>query len=202
MLEILLFALVMMYSPGPVNMLSLFSGVSHYGWQTLRFCGGVALAMCTLFLLVGYIGGAMVTPVMQGVAASLGGLYIAYLALKLLIASYRPQQAANANHDMTFASGLIMQLTNPKAMIVVLPVVTVQFPNAHIEGINVFWVSVLLGLMAGGAPASYFLAGKQLKQLVLKPSVMSWVQRLMAFLMLLLDGQVLWDGVGLMARII
>ena len=63
-------------------------------------------------------------------------------------------------------------------MIVVLPVVTVQFPNAHIEGINVFWVSVLLGLMAGGAPASYFLAGKQLKQLVLNPSVMSWVQRL------------------------
>lgn len=200
MLEILIFAIVMMYSPGPINMLSMFAGVANYGWQALRFCLGVGVAMCMLFVVVGWLGSAIITPKLQGIVAILGGSYIAYLAYKLMIASFQKGINEVNVQEMGFMSGLIMQLTNPKALVVVVPIVTVQFPNAHIEGGYVWGMSMLLGALAVGAPATYLFAGAQLKQAALNPSVMSWLQRVIAGMLLLLVGQFFIEGVKLLTR--
>lgn len=198
MLEIFLFALAMMYSPGPVNMLSLFAGVSDYGWRALRFCAGVGVAMCLLFVVTGYLGSSFMTEALQGAAALAGGSYIAYLALKIIKASFIAQKAANTPHNLTFVSGFLMQLTNPKAMIAVLPIVTVQFPSAHVEGVMILLMSIILGTMAGGAPASYFVAGYQLKQAVLNPIAMRWLQRVMGGMLLFLAFDFLRNGLTML----
>lgn len=198
MLEIFLFALAMMYSPGPVNMLSLFAGVSDYGWRALRFCAGVGVAMCLLFIITGYVGSSFMTNALQGVAALIGGSYIAYLALKVIKASFQAQKAGNTPQNLTFVSGFLMQLSNPKAMVAVLPIVTVQFPNAHVEGLMILLMSMMLGAMAGGAPASYFIAGNQLKQAVLNPTIMGWLQRVMGVMLLGLAAEFIKQGVLLL----
>ncbi|SBS34787.1 cysteine/O-acetylserine exporter [Marinomonas aquimarina] len=200
MLEIFLFALAMMYSPGPVNMLSLFAGVSDYGWRALRFCAGVGVAMCLLFIVTGYLGSSFMTEALQGVAALAGGSYIAYLALKIIKASFQVQKANNTPQNLTFVAGFLMQLTNPKAMVAVLPIVTVQFPNAHVEGAMILLMSMMLGAMAGGAPASYFVAGNRLKQAVLNPTIMSWLQRVMGVMLLFLAVEFLISGLSMLAQ--
>ncbi|MBM6550303.1 LysE family translocator [Marinomonas ostreistagni] len=198
MLEIFLFALAMMYSPGPVNMLSLFAGISHYGWRVLRFCAGVGVAMALLFVITGYLGSSLMTPTLQGVAALLGSAYIAYLAVKIFMASFMVRAVSSEQRNLSFVSGFFMQLTNPKAMVAVLPIVTVQFPNADIHGLGILVMSMVLGVMAGGAPTSYFLAGHKLKHAVLNPKVMSMIQRLMAVLLLAVAGQFVFEALRLL----
>lgn len=198
MLEIFLFALATMYSPGPVNMLALFSGITHYGWRILRFCAGVGVAMALLFLVTGYVGRSVMTPTLQGIAALLGSAYIAYLALKIFRASFQATMTQPSQRNLTFVSGFLMQLTNPKAMIAVLPIVTIQFPKAHIDGMGILVAALLLGVMAGGAPTSYFSAGHSLKQAVLNPKVLSTIQRGMALLLLLVAGQFVYHAIRLL----
>jgi threonine/homoserine/homoserine lactone efflux protein len=48
-----------------------------------------------------------------------------------------------------------MQLLNPKAMLVVLPVTTIQFPAAGIEGVWITVWSIGLGALGFGAPMLY-----------------------------------------------
>lgn len=198
MLEIFLFALATMYSPGPVNMLSLFAGISHYGWRVLAFCAGVGVAMALLFVVTGYLGASIMTPALQGIAALLGSVYIAYLAVKIFMVSLRDQAVKTEQRNLSFLSGFFMQLTNPKAMIVVLPIVTIQFPNAHIEGVAILLMAIVLGAMAGGAPTSYFLAGHKLKHAVLNPKVLSNIQRLMSLLLLAVAGQFVYEAFRLL----
>ncbi|MCO4787255.1 LysE family translocator [Marinomonas atlantica] len=198
MLEIFLFALAMMYSPGPVNMLSLFAGVTNSSWRVLRFCAGVAVAMTLLFVMIGYLGSSIMTPTLQGVAALGGSAYIGYLAIRIFVASFEHQALQQEPRNFSFLSGFIMQLTNPKAMVVVLPIVTIQFPNAHIEGVAILIMSIILGAMAGGAPTSYFIAGNKLKHAVLNPKILSTVKRSMAALLLLVSGQFVYEATKLL----
>jgi uncharacterized membrane protein AbrB (regulator of aidB expression) len=44
-------------------------------------------------------------------------------------------------------------------MLVVLPITTIMFPAAHINGVMILLISVLLGIGGGGAPESYSLMG-------------------------------------------
>lgn len=194
MLEIFIFAFVVMYTPGPVNMVSMFAGISGQGWRAFQFCMGVGVAMGFLFALLGYLGSSIVTPSIQGGAALIGGLYIGYLALKILKSSFATSSLQHSEADMSFMTGLVMQLTNPKAMVVILPVVTVQYPNAHIEGLSVLLMAMALGTMACGAPSAYLAAGSQLKQAVLNPIIMKWVKRVMGLMLLLLAGQFLIEA--------
>ncbi|MCV6591001.1 MAG: hypothetical protein OIF57_18565 [Marinobacterium sp.] len=62
MVEILLYAFGIMYTPGPVNLLSLNGGINGHAVQGWRFCIGVGCAMWLLFLLFGYTGAWLVSP--------------------------------------------------------------------------------------------------------------------------------------------
>ena len=48
-----------MYSPGPVNLIGLNSGLNGRFRQSIQFFAGVGLAMAILFLLFGYTGQAI-----------------------------------------------------------------------------------------------------------------------------------------------
>lgn len=199
MLDIIVFAFGIMYTPGPVNMVALFSGVNNQGLKTLVFNAGVGCAMFILFLLIGYLGSGVVTQEYQSVAALVGGVYITYLGYKLLRASFHIRIGQQKDIVVTFWSGLTMQLTNPKAALVIIPIVTVQFPQAQIVGAQIALWSFIMGCMAFGAPSSYFFVGHYLKRFALDPKVMVWVYRIMALLLwyvayqFVVAGLSLWD---------
>ena len=183
MLDILIYAFGVMYSPGPANMLALFAGVNGQGWRAFLYCVGVGLAMLILFLLIGYLGGEIIPQEYQSLIAVLGGIYIAYLGGKILQASFQQSALKAKDTVVSFKTGLILQLCNPKALVAIVPIVTVQFPREHIAGGQIALWSLGLSVMACGAPSVYLIAGSCLKKAAMNPKIMVWVNRIMALLL-------------------
>ncbi|WP_438765451.1 LysE family translocator [Kushneria sp. TE3] len=159
MLAIIIYALGIMYSPGPVNLLGLNMGLHGQGRRSFGFCLGVGLAMLVLFLLFGLAGAAWVQPNVLALFGALGCGYILYLAVKIARASVDPASLNQTPRMLHFRDGLIMQLGNPKGVIATLPIATLQFPAAGIHGgLLIVW-SLGLAALAVGAPGSYALLG-------------------------------------------
>ncbi|MBQ0785602.1 MAG: LysE family translocator [Amphritea sp.] len=213
MVEILLYAFGIMYTPGPANLLSLNAGINGEIRNTLRFCMGVACAMFMLFLLFGYTGALLVTPNSQLVISLGGSLYITYLAFKIARESKgmseefksgqvetrqeEAQKKQAATKKIGFRSGLMLQLLNPKAFVAILPIVSVQFPAAQISGASILIWSLLLACLAFGAPGSYLLMGSRLRKLISRPRYFRLLNFTMALLLLYVAVEIAYSQVYL-----
>ncbi len=159
MFGILLFAFGVMYTPGPVNILSLNMGAQKRFRSHIPFCFGVAVALAFWFVLIGYAGSAVVNDTLLPVIAGAGVCFILYLAGRMLTSRVEVSGESGTGVVLTFRDGLFMQLLNPKAMLVVLPVTTVQFPAAGIDGAGIAVWSAFLALLGFGAPMTYAAFG-------------------------------------------
>ncbi len=159
MLGILLFAIGVMYTPGPVNILSLNSGAQKRFRAHIPFCFGVASALWIWFMLIGYTGSMIVNDTLLPVIAVAGVCFILYLTYKILSSKVEDVGKNATVTVLTYKDGLLMQLLNPKSMLVVLPVTTVQFPAAGIDGVWIAIWSVCLGTLGFGAPFAYAACG-------------------------------------------
>jgi threonine/homoserine/homoserine lactone efflux protein len=184
MLEIIIYAFGIMYSPGPANSLALFAGVNGQGWRALLYCVGVGLAMLIWFLVIGYLGSEIIPKEYQSIISILGGVYIAYLAVKIMQSSFQQKANNDKNAVVNFRMGLVLQLCNPKAMVAIVPIVTVQFPRMQIEGGQIVLWSLGLSMIAFGAPSTYLLVGSCLKNVATNRNAMAWLNRVMAMLLL------------------
>lgn len=182
MLEIILYAISIMYTPGPVNLIGLNVGLNKK--LRLLFCAGVGIAMFVMFLIFGYTGAWLVRPEYQLIISLLGCLYILYLAWKVSQSFVDVDSESNKNMKLNFSNGFLVQLLNPKAPVAILPLTTVQFPSAGITGFGVLVWSALLGSLAFGAPATYMLSGKYLSRWVRQPNVIKAVNLLLAGLLI------------------
>jgi threonine/homoserine/homoserine lactone efflux protein len=166
MLGILLFSFGVMYTPGPVNILSLNSGMQGRPWTHAPFCLGVAGGLCLWFMVAGYAGAAFVGGALMPVVAGLGVCFVLHLARKIMTAEVGGAPRGRAQAVLDFKDGLFMQLLNPKSFMVVLPVATVQFPAAGITGAGIALWSLLLAALGFGAPMAYALFGSTLARRV------------------------------------
>lgn len=159
MLGILLFAVGVMYTPGPVNILSLNSGAQKQFLAHIPFCFGVASALGFWFLVIGYTGSLIVNDTLLPVISVAGVCFILYLACKVMSCNVADTGENKTVAVLTYKDGLLMQLLNPKSMLVVLPVTAVQFPAAGIDGIWIAVWSIGLGAIGFGAPFAYAACG-------------------------------------------
>lgn len=169
MLHILIFSIGIMYTPGPVNLLSFNNGLQKDMTAQIRFSVGVAGALFIWFMLVGYAGSSIVNEAMLPYIGGLGSAFILYLAAKVMFASVDTGAVTQSAMHLTFKDGLFMQLLNPKSFLVVFPVATVQFPAAGIVGPYIALWSALLGLLGFGAPTLYAVLGTVVGQRINRP---------------------------------
>ncbi|WP_431025389.1 LysE family translocator [Halomonas sp. H5] len=184
MLEIVAYALGVMYTPGPVNLLGLNAGLNGQARTSLGFFVGVGAAMLTLFLIFGWVGAAWVRGDLLAVVGALGCGYILYLAIKIARSTIDPGAVRQAPRVLQFRDGLIMQLCNPKALVATLPIVTIQFPAAGIQGVALLPWSLGLAILAFGAPGSYALMGAVVGQRLDNPRLLKGFSLAMAALLL------------------
>jgi threonine/homoserine/homoserine lactone efflux protein len=159
MTGILLFAIGVMYTPGPVNILSLNSGAQKRFRAHIPFCVGVASALWIWFLLIGYTGSMIVNDALLPIIAVAGVGFILYLAYKILSSKVDEVGKSETATVLGYKDGLLMQLLNPKSLLVVLPVTAVQFPAAGIDGVWIAVWSFCLGGLGFGAPFAYAACG-------------------------------------------
>lgn len=198
MIEILIYAFGVMYSPGPSNLLSLSGGLNNQLGSTLRFCLGVGCAMLILFLAFGYTGSWLVNPGYQLLISCIGSLYIAYLAYKIALTGFNLSEAASnppytSVNQLGFKAGLVMQLLNPKSFVAIFPIVSIQFPAAQIAGSAIFFWAVLLSILALGAPSVYLLMGVCLGKKIRQPHYFRLLNISMALLLLYVAGDIAYN---------
>ncbi|WP_300417676.1 LysE family transporter [uncultured Pseudoalteromonas sp.] len=182
MADIFAYAIGIMYTPGPINLLGLSSGLNKQTRSHLGFFIGVGSAMFILFVLLGYLGLQVINPQFLPYVSLIGCGYILYIAWKVAKAKVQVNDTS-ADASLSFFNGLFMQLLNPKALVATLPIATIQFPSADITGAAIVFWSFILAILAFGAPTSYSLAGLMLGKQVSRPGVFNVFNKLMAVLL-------------------
>ncbi|WP_105173685.1 LysE family translocator [Pseudoalteromonas sp. T1lg122] len=182
MADIFVYAIGIMYTPGPINLLGLSSGLNKQTRSHLGFFIGVGSAMFILFVLLGYLGLQVINPQFLPYVSLIGCGYILYIAWKVAKAKVQVNDTS-ADASLSFFDGLFMQLLNPKALVATLPIATIQFPSADITGAAIVFWSLILAILAFGAPTSYSLAGLMLGKQVSRPGVFNVFNKLMAILL-------------------
>lgn len=182
MADIFAYAIGIMYTPGPINLLGLSCGLNKQTRSHLGFFIGVGSAMFILFVLLGYLGLQVINPQFLPYVSLIGCGYILYIAWKVAKAKVQVNDAS-ADASLSFFDGLFMQLLNPKALVATLPIATIQFPSADITGAAIVFWSLILAILAFGAPTSYSLAGLVLGKQVSRTGVFNVFNKLMAVLL-------------------
>ncbi|MEX0333364.1 LysE family translocator [Vibrio tubiashii] len=183
MSEIFAYAIGVMYTPGPVNLLGLHSGLNRNTRSHLGFFIGVGMAMFILFVMLGFIGLKVINPQVLPFISLAGCLYILHIAWKVAGANVELSQDTSDSSSLSFRDGLFMQLLNPKALVATLPVSTIQFPSVGITGSAIVLWSLVLAILAFGAPTGYSLAGLVLGKRISNPSYFKVFNLLMAALL-------------------
>ncbi|WP_070963963.1 LysE family translocator [Vibrio sonorensis] len=196
MIEMFAYALGVMYTPGPMNLIALNNGLQRQTCSHLGFYLGVGVAMGVLFSAISLLGSAIVNPKWTPFMALAGCSYILYIALKLFKAEVSVEASVQPK-GLTFRDGFLMQLLNPKAPVAVLPVATIQFPALGIEGGSALLWSLVLGVLAFGAPTSYSVMGLILGKRLNNPIWFSVFNRLMAGLLVLVATSIGYDAIYL-----
>jgi threonine/homoserine/homoserine lactone efflux protein len=195
--EIFVYAVGVMYTPGPVNLLGLNAGLNGQIRASIGFFVGVGLAMLILLLLFGFVGAEVVGGGNLRYVSAVGCLYIAYLAVKIAYSTVNFDAERQAAAELRFTNGLFMQLVNPKGTIATLPIATIQFPAASIDGTALVFWSAVLAAMAVGAPGGYALVGELLGKRIYRPAVFRVFNLVMASLLLYVAVSIAYDFVYL-----
>jgi len=193
MLHILLFCVGIMYTPGPVNLLSLNNGLQRGLTAQLPFCLGVGVAMSVSMMLAGYAGSGLADTAFLPYVALAGCVFILYLAFKVLTSSVNLEPNAADEGVRGFRDGLLMQILNPKSFLVVLPVGTVQFPAEGIHGPAIALWSVGLGMLAFGAPTSWAAAGALIGRRIANPKWFRLFNLAMGLLLVFVALDMAWE---------
>lgn len=159
MLTIITYAFGIMYTPGPVNLLSIHNGMNGKVRGNFGFIMGVTCAMFISFITLGFLGNTFINLSYLPYISLLGCCYIIYIAWKLTKVRVNVNISSEENGVLTIWDGLFMQLLNPKGLLATLPIATIQFPAENIQGSAIVGWSIGLSILAFGAPLSYSLIG-------------------------------------------
>lgn len=197
MLEMFMYAIGIMYTPGPVNLLGLNLGLNKKLKETWGYYLGVGTAMFILLMVYGYTGERLIKKEYLFYISIIGTVYIVYLAYKLVKANIQVKETTNVR-TVAFKDGFLMQLFNPKATLATLPIATINFPVNNITGIKITVMALLMGLvMASCAPLSYAIAGIFASNFIKKDGVLKVFNMLMAAILLYVAFGIFMDYVYL-----
>lgn len=137
-LAMCLFSLSMSISPGPVNLITLSTGVNHGVRSAMPFVAGATVGFSILLLFIG-LGVGQVAAENTELMAALGYIgsgFICYMGYK--IATSDGNVEIERHNRPTFLQGAALQLLNPKAWIACLAGVSAFNLSASYEALMVF----------------------------------------------------------------
>ena len=172
-----LFSLSMSISPGPVNLITLSTGVNHGFKNAMPFVSGAAIGFTLLLLMVGLgIGGiASQNQTFLGLLGYGGAAFIGYMGYKTV--SSKPEIKIQSKTVPVFYHGFLLQWLNPKAWIACISGVS-AFNLADSLPMLVTFVSLYF-IICYASIASWALVGDKIKILIAKPGCLRIFNSLM-----------------------
>jgi len=183
------FALSMSISPGPVNIITLTSGINHGFIRTLPFVAGASIGFSLLLFLLGVgmsLGLEVLSPTLVVGLQIIGGCFIAYMGISLFSASQdEGLDTANQGQNLPgFGKGLLLQWLNPKAWIACLSGIT-AFQVAQSFSLLVTFTSLYL-LICFAAISCWAALGNKLQGSLKNPRNLVRFNRFMGTCLLLI----------------
>lgn len=190
---IVLFAISMVGSPGPVNMLLMAAGANFGYWRSLPFllgsisgfllvCIATALGLGTLFTT---------SPVLQLVFLGASLFYILYLAYR--VATANPTMAESADRP-GFMAGLILHPLNPKAWVTIVAAYSQFVTPGESYATQVVVIILIFILVSLPFNSLWCYGGNLLRRLVTSHQIMRAINVTLALLMLVAVGLALFQA--------
>ena len=181
-LAMCLFSLSMSISPGPVNLITLSTGVNHGFRNAMPFVSGATVGFTLLLLMVGLGIGriAAQNQELMMLLSYLGAGFICYMGYKV----------ATANSDIeivndtrpTFIQGVLLQWLNPKAWIACLSGVT-AFNLADDDSLLYVFVGLYF-VICYACVSSWALVGDRISSLLAERSNLRVFNRVMGSILI------------------
>ncbi|MFM1655593.1 LysE family translocator [Brevibacillus sp. B_LB10_24] len=156
----LLYVFVTSFTPGPNNIMSMAYAAKFGFRKTLRFIFGVAVGTAVLSLLSNYFHlllFGLIPKVRMGMSI-LGGLYMLYLAVKIMSKSSGKEEDHNEKHN-SFSSGMILQFVNPKAILYAITVISTFIIPVYDSKGSLLLFSLFLGFVGLLSTSSWAFFG-------------------------------------------
>ena len=190
---IVLFAISMVGSPGPVNMLLMAAGANFGYWRSFPFligsisgfllvCVATALGLGTLFTT---------SPVLQLVFLGASLFYILYLAYR--VATANPTMAKSVDRP-GFLAGLILHPLNPKAWVTIVAAFSQFVTPDESYAMQVTIIILVFLLVSLPFNSLWCYGGNLLRQLVTSHLILRAINVTLAVLMLVAVGLALFQA--------
>ena len=189
LLAMCLFSLSMSISPGPVNLMTLSTGVNHGFRQTMPFVSGATIGFTLLLLMTG-LGIAKIASgnaAFLQVLAIIGSAYVAYLGACIFAA--KPDMQIRLESKPGWWQGALLQWLNPKAWTACLAGVSI-FQLAESMSMLLVFVGLYF-VICYASIASWALLGSRLQRLLTDNHTLRLFNRIMGLTLILVAGYLL-----------
>ncbi len=179
----IVFAMVMLFTPGPNNVMLMASGVNFGFLRTLPHMFGVSLGFALMVFLVGIGLGSLfqLYPLLYDVLKYASAAYLLYLAW--LIATAQPRTGETGKgRPLTFIEGALFQWINAKGWVIAIGAITTYAALTHFP-FNVVVLSVLFALLGTLSAATWALCGSGLSRFLRSPRTLRIFNVSMALLL-------------------
>ena len=185
---IFLYTFSLMYSPSSLNFRCLEISSKEQFKKSIQFFLGIFSGFFFLLMFFGYLSQIFIPTSWHHYLNFLGVIYTFYIAIRGMLADITNKQS---RIQMTFNSGLISQLTNPKTLLVTLPVSVIIYPILQITGGMIFIVSLLISLLSVGAPVLYAIIGNHNHTSIFKNTIIFEYLNIIMGVILIISGTIL-----------
>ena len=178
------FGLIAIFTPGPNNISCTSMGVLYGYKKTISYILGIVIGFFLLMLVCALVASTLSTllPSFEMILSIIGAVYIAWLAVETLGASYTFN--IGEQKPLGFWRGMMLQILNPKAIVFGITIYsTFLLP---IKG-NIVWQigsALFFALMVFLATSTWTLFGSALRRYLNQPIVRKVVNSILAILLL------------------
>jgi threonine/homoserine/homoserine lactone efflux protein len=179
-----LFSMIMSITPGPVNIITLNSGLNHGFKGTLPYISGATIGFTLLLLCLGlgFSSVIMAYPTTLLYCNYLGGAYMMYMGYKIVSSKGAISQTQQKKAPL-FREGALLQCANPKAWMACLSGLAAFTSNTSmiplITFVSIYFIICYLCI------SLWALVGEQLKLIITQDSYVLWFNRVMGGLLIL-----------------
>ncbi len=180
--SLLMFCVVMAFTPGPNNLMATSSGLTHGVRLTLPFIGGVLAGFGVLMMVAAAGVGALLLadPRLAFALRLLGGGYMLWLAWKLWRST--PALEVETRPPLRVLHGAALQFVNPKAWMMAGAAISIYVASARDFAVNLITVTLVTEIFSFASMLTWTSFGAGLRAALAGPQRVRRVNQGMALM--------------------